>query len=63
MNNRRRRVIDAISHKQTDLVPWNFEMTPGAVENVRRLTGCEDAFEYLENHMLRVKYKKKYEAE
>ena len=58
MNNRRRRVIDAITHKQTDLVPCNFEMTPGAVENVRRLTGCEDAFEYLENHMLRVKYKK-----
>lgn len=58
MNNKRTRIIDAISHKQTDYVPWNFELTPGAVENVKRLSGCDDAFEYLENHMVRMKYKK-----
>ncbi len=63
MSNRRDRVIDAISHKQTDLVPWNFELTPGAVDNLRRLTGCDDAFEYLENHMLRIKYKKNIKLE
>lgn len=58
MDNKKKRVLDAISHRQTDLVPWNFELTPGAVENVKRLSGCEDAFAYLENHMLRAKYKK-----
>lgn len=63
MSNRRDRVIYAISHKQTDLVPWNFELTPGAVDNLRRLTGCDNAFEYLENHMLRIKYKKNTKLE
>ena len=58
MKEKRKRVIDAIHHRQTELVPWNFELTPGAAENIKKLTGCQDAFRYLDNHMLRVKYKK-----
>lgn len=58
MSIKRKRVLDAIAHKQTDIVPWNFELTPGAVENIQKLTGYEDAFNFLGNHMLRVKYKK-----
>lgn len=58
MSSKRKRVLDAISHKQTDMIPWNFELTPGAVDNIKSFTGCEDAFTYMDNHMLRAKYKK-----
>ena len=58
MEEKRKRVMDAIRHRQTDMVPWNFELTPGAAENIKAFTGCRDAFQYLDNHMLREKYKK-----
>lgn len=56
--NKRERIIAAIEHKGTDIVPWNFEMTPGAMERMELYTGLKDAEEKLENHMLRLKYKK-----
>lgn len=55
---KRKRVIDSIHHKQTDVVPWNFELTPGAEQNIKACTGCDDVFKYIGNHMLRAKYKK-----
>jgi len=53
----RRRVIDAINHKDTDLTPWDIELTGAFDREFREKTGCGNAGGYLGCHMLRLKYK------
>lgn len=51
-------IIDAINHRQPAYVPWNIEMTAQFYEKIKKERGCEDPEIYLENHMMRRKYKK-----
>jgi len=53
----RQRVIDAISHKQTDLTPWHIDLTSGFIEKLKAKTGCDDPEMFLGNHLRRAKYK------
>lgn len=53
----RQRVIDAIRHKQTDVVPWNIELTTAFAGHFRKQTGCDDPDAFLGNHIIRTKYK------
>jgi uroporphyrinogen decarboxylase len=54
----RRRVIDALEHRQTELTPWNFELTRGFAAALRSRTGCRDESAFLENHMMFGKFKR-----
>lgn len=54
---KRERVINSIKHKNSDIVPWNFELTEAAIQKIKEYGKCEDANAYLNNHMLRIKYK------
>jgi uroporphyrinogen decarboxylase len=47
----RQRVIDALNHKQTDLTPWNFELTRGFAAQLKAANRCSDESEYLKCHM------------
>ena len=53
----RQRVIDAINHKQTDVTPWQIDMTSAFAKKLCDAAGCDDADKYLGNHLLRAKYK------
>lgn len=54
---KKQRVYDAIHHKQSDLVPWSFELTSGAAASMKAYGGCTDIDTYLENHLYRINYK------
>lgn len=54
----RKRVIDALAHKQTDLTPWAFELTSEFAELYRRQIPCESVEEDLHSHIMFGKYKK-----
>ena len=60
---RRERVINSIRHKDSDIVPWNFELTEGIASMVKEYGACEDANVYLDNHMQRIKYKQNEKLE
>lgn len=55
---KKERVYGAIAHKNTDLVPWSFELTSGAALAMREYKGCQDIDACLENHLYRGFYKK-----
>lgn len=54
----RERIIRAIQHKTSDIVPWNIEMTSGFAEKMQARFPGQDPELCLGNHMLRIKYKK-----
>lgn len=54
----RARVLEALNHKQTDLTPWNFELTRGFAEQLRAATGCPDESDCLKCHILFGRFKK-----
>jgi uroporphyrinogen decarboxylase len=54
----RQRVIDALEHRQTDLTPWNFELTREFAIKLKSRTGCEDESSFLKNHMMFGKFKR-----
>ena len=53
----RQRVIDAIQHKQTQVTPWNIDLTSGFARLFREQTACWDPDAFLGNHLLLCKYK------
>lgn len=53
----RQRVIDAIEHRQTNVTPWQMDLTSGFARILKEETGCDDADAYLGNHLMRAKYK------
>jgi len=55
--NRRERVFQAINHRQTDFVPYNFHAVPGAWQKVCEHYGLGDtgeAMEFIGNHIVKV---------
>lgn len=52
----RQRVIDAINHKQTDITPWQIDLT-GAFVKANGGQFGQDADAYLGNHLYMQKYK------
>lgn len=54
----RQRIIDAINHKSTDLTPWHIDLTSAFIEKLKKEKACEDAEAFLENHLMRAKYKR-----
>ena len=60
---KRERVINSIHHKESDVTPWNFELTEQAFAKIQEYGKCEDANAFMENHMLRVKYKQNEKLE
>jgi Uroporphyrinogen decarboxylase (URO-D) len=53
----RQRVIDALEHRQTDLTPWNFELTREFAVKLKSRAGCEDESAFLQNHMMFGRFK------
>ena len=53
----KRRVVDAINHRQTRVTPWHFDLTTGFKERLNIEKGCDDADSLLGNHLIRAKYK------
>jgi uroporphyrinogen decarboxylase len=54
----RQRVIAALEHRQTDLTPWNFELTREFAVTLKSRAGCEDVSSFLENHMMFGRFKR-----
>jgi len=54
----KQRVIDAIHHKQSDKTPWQIDMTSAFAGMLREKTDCENAAEFLGNHLMLQKYKR-----
>lgn len=55
---KRQRIIDAINHKKTDMIPWQIDLTQAFIKNVQeQKDNIEDVEEFLENHLYRLKYK------
>jgi uroporphyrinogen decarboxylase len=54
----RQRVIDALEHRQTELTPWNFELTRGFAAKLKSQPGCEDESAFLQNHMMFGRFKR-----
>jgi uroporphyrinogen decarboxylase len=55
--NRRERVLDAILHRETDFVPYNFHAVPGVWRKVCQHYGLADnhaAMEFIGNHIVKV---------
>jgi uroporphyrinogen decarboxylase len=55
---RRERVLAAIEGEQTDIIPYQIDVTSGFALKLREKTGCDDVEEYLGNHLSKAKYKK-----
>ncbi len=55
---RRERVYAAIEGAQTDLIPYQIDVTSGFALKLQEKTGCNDVEEYLGNHLSKAKYKK-----
>jgi uroporphyrinogen decarboxylase len=53
----RERVIQSIKHKETDMIPWQIDLTTGFADKLKQQTGCMDVEDYLGNHLMRAKYK------
>jgi len=60
---KRQRVIEAIEHKHTDLVPWHIDLTSAFITKLKAQTGCEDPELFLDNHLRRAKYKQNTKLE
>ena len=48
---KRRRVLDAINHQETDLVPWQADFTHQELEKIIRHTGNADFARHVGNHI------------
>lgn len=57
---KRERIISCINHRNTDIIPWNIEMTNG-FKNIYLSEKEKAADDDIKNHMLRIKYKKNKE--
>jgi uroporphyrinogen decarboxylase len=53
---KKQRVIDAIKHKQTEITPWQINLTSAFLKNAESQLGA-DADEFLGNHLFMQKYK------
>jgi len=53
----RKRVVDAINHKETDLTPWDIELTSAFEKKFMDETGCGNVAEYLGCHNIKFRYK------
>jgi uroporphyrinogen decarboxylase len=54
----RERVLEALEHRQTGLVPYQIDLTEGFVRKLKQRTGCGDAEAHLGNHLSKAKYKR-----
>jgi len=54
---RRDRVLAAVKGEQTDLIPYQIDVTSGFALKLQEKTGCNDVEEYLGNHLSKAKYK------
>jgi uroporphyrinogen decarboxylase len=54
----RKRVIDALEHRQTDLTPWNFELTREFAAKLKAKSGNLEEDGFLENHMMFGRFKR-----
>jgi uroporphyrinogen decarboxylase len=54
----RKRVIDALEHRQTDLTPWNFELTRDFAAKLKTKSGGEIENGFLQNHMMFGRFKR-----
>ena len=50
-------IKSAINHESTKYTPWQMDMTEKFANKVCEKYGCENADEYVGNHMIRAKYK------
>lgn len=57
MYSKRQRVIDSINHKNTDLIPWQMDLTKDLETILKEQIECEDPSIFLENHLLILKYR------
>jgi uroporphyrinogen decarboxylase len=48
---KRRRVLDAINHVETDVVPWQADFTHQELEKIIRHTGDADFARHVGNHI------------
>ena len=53
----KQRVIDTINHKQTDITPWQIDLTTAFIDEVKKQEDVRDIEKYLGNHLFRKKYK------
>ena len=53
----KQRVIDAINHKQTDVTPWQIDLTTAFIDKIKKLEDVRDIEKKLGNHLFRKKYK------
>ena len=54
----RERVRAGLEHRQTELIPYQIDLTEGFDRKLKEKTGCSDGEQYLGNHLSKVKYKK-----
>jgi uroporphyrinogen decarboxylase len=54
----RERVLGALKNRQTELIPYQIDLTEGFIRSLKNSTGCDDAEAYLGNHLSKAKYKR-----
>lgn len=54
----RERVFMALQNKNSDLVPYQIDLTTGFIHKLKEKTGCTDPDAFLGNHLSKAKYKK-----